>query len=84
MVASFRKKSFKFWSSSLPPYVHMVGGKGGCTFATVKFLLLVEIWQIFSYVALIFHAADDTVFKFRKSAFEVREMTRHPIIEFFR
>ena len=25
----------------------MVGGKGGCTFATVKFLLLVEIWQIF-------------------------------------
>ena len=39
---------------------------------------------IFSCVALIFRAADDTVFKFRKSAFEVREMTRHPIIEFFR
>ena len=38
----------------------------------------------FSCVALIFHSADDTVFQFRKSAFEVREMTRHPIIEFFR
>ena len=24
----FEKKSFMFWSSSLPPYVHMVGGKG--------------------------------------------------------
>ena len=41
------KKSFKFWSSSLPPYVHMVGGKGGCTFATVKGLLLAVIWQFF-------------------------------------
>ena len=41
------KKSFKFWSSSLPPYVHMVGGKGGCTFATVKCLLLVVIWPFF-------------------------------------
>ena len=49
MVASFRKKSFKFWSSSLPPYVHMVGEKGGCTFATVKCLLLVVIWQFFLY-----------------------------------
>ena len=47
MVASFRKKSFKFWSSSLPPFVHIVGGKGGCTFATVKCLLLVVIWQFF-------------------------------------
>ena len=47
MVASFRKKSFKFWSSSLPPYVHMVGEKGKWTFATVKCLLLVVIWQFF-------------------------------------
>ena len=47
MVASFRKKSFKFWSSSLPSYVYMVGGKGGCTFATVKCLLLVVIWPFF-------------------------------------
>ena len=39
------EKSFKFWSSSLPPYVHMVEGKGGCTFSTVKCLLLVVIWQ---------------------------------------
>ena len=35
-------------------------------------------------VALISHKADDTVFKFRKSAFGVREITQHPIIEFFR
>ena len=35
-------------------------------------------------MTLILHAADETVFKFRKSAFEVREMTKHPIIEFFR
>ena len=41
------KKKIKFWSSSLPPYVHMVGGKRGCTFATVKCLLLVVIWQFF-------------------------------------
>ena len=41
MVASFRK------SSSLPPYVHMVEGKGGCTFSTEKCLLLVVIWQFF-------------------------------------
>ena len=41
------KKRFKFLSSSLPPYVHMVGGKGGCIFATVKCLLLVVIWQYF-------------------------------------
>ena len=47
MFASFRKTSFKFWSSSLPPYVHMVGGKGGCTFATVKCFLLFVIWQFF-------------------------------------
>ena len=51
--ASFRKKSFKFWSSSLPPYVHMVGGKGGWTFATMKCLLLVVIWP-FSCVAFNF------------------------------
>ena len=47
MVASFRKKCFKFWCFSLPPFVHMVGGKVGCTFATVKCLLLVVIWQFF-------------------------------------
>ena len=34
-------------SSSLPLYVHMVGGKGGCTFATVKCLLLLVSWQFF-------------------------------------
>ena len=44
MVASFRKKVS---SSSLPPYVHMVKRKGGCTFATMKCLLLVVIWQFF-------------------------------------
>ena len=37
----------------------------------------------FSCVALIFHSADDNIFKFCKSALEVRKMTRHPIIEFF-
>ena len=41
------EKNFQFWSSSFPPYVHMVGGKEGCTFATVKCLLLVEIWPFF-------------------------------------
>ena len=41
MVASFRKFFL------LPLYVHMVGGKGGCTFATVKCLLLLVIWQFF-------------------------------------
>ena len=41
------EKSFKFWSSSLPPFVHTVWGKGGYTFATVECLLLVVIWQFF-------------------------------------
>ena len=43
----FLEKSFMFWSSSLPPYVHLVEGKGGCTFSTVKCLLLVVILQFF-------------------------------------
>ena len=33
-----------------------------------------------SCVALIFYAADDTIYKFRKSAFVVREITCRPII----
>ena len=30
------------------------------------------------------HAADDTVYKFRKYTFEVHEMTQNPMIDFFR
>ena len=37
----------------------------------------------FTCVAIIPHAADDTVFKFRKSAFEKHKITQHLIIEFF-
>ena len=36
-------QDLKFFPSPVPAYVHMVGGKGGCTFATVKCLLLVVI-----------------------------------------
>ena len=49
-----------------------------------EMLIIVRNLTILPCVALISHAADDNVFKFRKSAFEVREITRYPIIEFFR
>ena len=59
-------------------------GKGRMHIYYCEMFIIGRNLTIFPCMALIFHAADDTVFKFRKSTFEVREMTRHPIIEFFR
>ena len=84
MVASFRKKKFqtlKFLTSPVRAYGR---GKGRVHICYCEMFIIGRNLTIFSCMALIFHAADDTVFKFRKSAFEVCEMTRHPIIEFFR
>ena len=47
MVASFRKKVSSFEVLHFPRTCIWSGGKGGCTFASVKCLLLVVIWQFF-------------------------------------
>ena len=71
----------KFFTSPVRAYGR---GKGRMHICYCEMFIIGRNLTNFSCVTLIFHAADDTVFKFRKSAFEVREMTRHPIIEFFR
>ena len=44
----------------------------------VRSLTVLPVWVIIT------HASDDIVFKFRRSLFEMREITQHLIIEFFR
>ena len=68
MVASFRK----FLTSPVSAYGR---GKGRMHFCDCEMFIVARSLTIFSCVALIFHAADDTVFKFPKSTFEVHEMT---------
>ena len=83
MVASIRKKVSSFEVLHFPRTCIWSGEREDTHLLLWKFYYWSK-FDNFSCVALIFHAADDTVFKFHKSAFEVREMTRHPIIEFFR
>ena len=71
----------KFFTSPVRAYCR---GKGRMHICYCEMCIIGHNFDNFSCVALICNAADDTVFNFRKSAFEVREMTRHPIIEFFR
>ena len=83
MVAIFRKKvsSYEVLHSPVRAYCR---GIGKAHIFYCEMFIIGRNLTIFSCVALIFQAEDDIVFKFHKSAFEVREIRRHPIIEFFR